>query len=340
MARRSVAHRLFPALAILPGAALATALPLAAQPEVSPTLGIEWTVQPPFEKDGEARRNISGAACASARRPFCLVVNDEKKYVQAFTLSGTRIVTADVQRLLPDQLGTVEFKEIDAEGVAYDAGQFYVVGSHGVGRKSGVANESAFFVFRIPFDEQAGQPPFTFSDDQVARPIRRSDRLRQAIAQTPPLAQHAERRLDLNGANIEGIAVRDGRMYLGFRGPVIDGEAFIMSVAADAVFGEANLDAQVHPVALGERIGIRDLAAIEGGILILSGPVADTPAAPSLYLWNEASGDLAHIAGLIEPADRKAEGLLVLAQDPEFLRILVFFDGVPNGGPLEYFVPR
>lgn len=334
--------RVRPALGAAVGIVLALiTAPVAAQPEVFPTFGIDWTVQPPFEKDKEARANISGAACAvTSRRPFCLVVNDEKKYAQAFTISGTRIVTAAVMRLLPDQLGPIEFKEIDAERAAYDAGQFYVVGSHGVGRKSGVANDSAFFVFRFPFDAQTGAPPFSLSDEQVAREIRRSSRLRQAIAETPPLDRFAEKRLDLNGANIEGIAVRNGRMYLGFRGPVINGEAFIMSVLADAVFSQADLDVEVHPVALGHGVGIRDLAPTEGGLLILSGPAADTPGAPSLFLWNETSGVLAQVAKLMEPTTANAEGLLVLAENPEFLRLLVLFDGLPDGGPLEYVVPR
>lgn len=39
-------------------------------------------------------------------------------------------------------------------------------------------------------------------------------------------------------------------------------------------------------------------------------------------------------------AGGSAEGLLLLDQNEEFFRIVVTFDGVPNGRPIEYFLPR
>jgi len=51
-------------------------------------------------------------------------------------------------------------------------------------------------------------------------------------------------------------------------------------------------------------------------------------------------GQLKHLADIVEPTDRTAEALLVLRDDPEFYVVLLMFDGVANGGPLQYFVPR
>ena len=62
--------------------------------------------------------------------------------------------------------------------------------------------------------------------------------------------------------NIEGIAVKNGRMYLGLPRPLVDGHGFILSADADAVFGKKKLRAAVHVLPLGETTGIRDLAAV------------------------------------------------------------------------------
>ena len=43
------------------------------------------------------------------------------------------------------------------------------------------------------------------------------------------------------------------------------------------------------------------------------------------------------LGDIVGPTDRKAEALLVLQEDPEFIRFLVMFDGIENGGPIEYF---
>ena len=89
-----------------------------------------------------------------------------------------------------------------------------------------------------------------------------------------------------------------------------------------------------------DNSGIRDLAAVADGILILAGPGRGLKARASLFHWNDTTGQLRQLGVIAEPANGNGEALLVLQQDPEFFRFLVMFDGVENGGPLEYFVSR
>ena len=72
----------------------------------------------------------------------------------------------------------------------------------------------------------------------------------------------------LSGVGIEGVAVKDRRMFIGLRAPAPANGPFIMAVSAEAVFGTGNLNFGVRALNLGEGIGIRDLATISTGILI------------------------------------------------------------------------
>ncbi len=76
------------------------------------------------------------------------------------------------------------------------------------------------------------------------------------------------------------------------------------------------------------------------GVLILAGPGRGVSARASLFHWNDETGQLRQLGVIAEPANRNAEALVVLDDDPEFVRFLLMFDGEPNGGPLEYFVSR
>lgn len=317
---------------LLPAARMAAADTLRPQPA-------EWTLSKPFEKDADARKNISGAACAtsSPRLGSCLVVNDEKKYAQFFSIGGTTIRPGQVIRLLAKDVDG----DPDAEAAAYDNGYFYVAGSHGRKRHDPKDhNWTSYVVFRIPVDKASGEPAFEVSDKKVVG-VEASRRLRKAIEDK--LHGFYDEPLKENGANIEGMAVTGGRMYLGFRGPSDHGNAFILSVDAAAVFtAGAPLDAELKTVGLGPNTGIRDMAAVSGGLLLLTGPVNKQKIAPSVVLWNPQSGALgtAHILEIAD-AKAKAETLLVLDDSNGApWRVLVMFDGPKDGAPAEFRVPR
>ena len=298
-----------------------------------------WSVAPVFAKDADARQNISGAACAPTPPPLrsCLVVNDQKKYAQFFSVSGNTIVPGAVISLL----GSNADSDPDAESAAFHGGYFYVAGSHGRARKSGKEKNAPYTVFRFKVNAQTGKPDFEVSDRQVPAQIEKSTALRAAIRAAEVIGPFAEKLLGDNGANIEGMALAGERIYFGFRGPVLEGRAFILSTAIDGLFGIKPLDPKTHALALGPYTGIRDLARVDAGLLVLAGAVNSQNVTPAVYQWNPTSGALKKLGDLAgTPSGAKAETLLVLEQTPQRYRVLVMHDGPDNGAPMEYWLPR
>ena len=159
------------------------------------------------------------------------------------------------------------------------------------------------------------------------------------------LARHYLKRLNAaeRGLDIEGIAVRDGRMLLGLRSPALAGQAFVLSAATTTFFDEVPSRQQSlerFALPLGEGAGIRDLAAVDDGVLVLSGPSTDEDAAPfALWLWRD-DRKLLPLAEFDALGKAKAEGLLVLGTKADTYDLLILFDGVARGGPHQFRVPR
>jgi hypothetical protein len=318
--------------------------PAFAQSTIQPT-GPTWPVAPEFKKDSKARKAISGAACAPTSPPVCLAGNDEKKYAQFFAIKGKTLVPDALIRLVPDQENGAAFDELDIEGVAYDGGFFYLIGSHGAPRKRDKPfDPSRFLTLRFKVNQQSGKPDFQFSDDFVdTKAIEKTNALREVIKHAPHIGLFAEKHLDdENGANIEGIAVKGEHIFLGFRGPSVDKNAFILQVDKNGVFGTAAMNPTVHPILLGDNVGIRDLAALQEGMLILSGPAIGSGGTYAIAYWHEGSKEpkpLAVLGGV--PADGKPETVIVLDEsDLQHYRVLVLIESIENSSPLEYLVPR
>ncbi len=306
-----------------------------------------WSLKSIFKKDAkkdpledQARMNLSGAACAATAPKFkaCLIANDEKRYVQFFSIDGTALSPGDLMRI--SDAG----KDPDAEGVAYDDGYFYITGSHGRTRHSDKTNETSYAVFRVPVSQETGMPKFKLSDDEKAKEIEASDRLRGVLLNHPVLNAAYDRALDRGGLNIEGVAVRNSRMHFGLRAPSGNQSAYIASVDAKAMFSESDdLKSKVTALKLGDNTGIRDLTAIEDGILILAGPTRDEAVPYTIWQW-DGNGDSAKPLATLDLSgiDRgaKAEILLPLSVDTSRIRVLVMFDGLENGGPRSFEIQR
>src|SRR4030095_5660869 len=117
------------------------------------------------------------------------------------------------------------------------------------------------------------------------------------------------------GPTLEATPVGDDRISLGFRGPSVDGRAFILAVNANGVFGNEPMSPKVHGLRLGPETGIRDLAALRHtpGRPVLAGPVGQS-GAYSVHYWDGQSAEttpLANLGGV--PTGGKPETLLVLS---------------------------
>jgi hypothetical protein len=298
----------------------------------------------PKELDKQPRMNLSGAACAPTTPKFksCLIANDETNYAQFFSIKDNTLTPLKLILLSNAD------EEMDAEGTAYADGFFYVTGSHGRSRKKDEDNKSSYTVVRFPVDVATGLPTFQFDGDKVAPQIQVSvlDRLRNVISQGDGgkngdlLKKAFNKSLKKeNGANVEGIAVRNKRMHLGFRGPA---GGFVLSVNAEAVFNDADkLEPQVKLLGLGDAFGIRDLTAVDAGILVLAGPVNEGTDYV-VWLWDGVSDNATplaklKLAGINE--DGKAEILLPLEEDKSNIGVLVMFDSIENGGATSFKIP-
>jgi hypothetical protein len=99
-----------------------------------------------------------------------------------------------------------------------------------------------------------------------------------------------------NGFDIEGLAVRDNRLFLGFRGPVLRGWAIILEIALEEQeagtlalqpIGEAGEPYKKHFVYL-NGLGIRELCWHHDDLLILAGPTMDLEVAMQLFRFHNA----------------------------------------------------
>lgn len=345
------------ALACIPGGpVVALGEPVAtAEPERT------WTVRGTFDGKKESE-NLSGLACATkdapagAERP-CLLISDERLYARLVTLRDGVLRLGAKVTLLPATEDGDRFRETDAEGVAYDDGAYYVVGSHGSSKKAGEYQRSRFFIYRIPVAPRTGQP--TFDDpggDPPSSRITRTDILEGVLAAVPALAgQACQRRgrcrsLQDGGVNIEGLAVWEGQIYLGLRAPSPGGAAIVVRVPARRVFAGAARDLPASAVTvlrpkIGAGVGIRDLVRVQGGFLILTGPERPEDdgavGTATVVFWDgagEAVTPLMALGGMV--ADAKPEALLVLDEARDAYRVLVLSDGVAGGAPTEYRILR
>jgi len=106
------------------------------------------------------------------------------------------------------------------------------------------------------------------------------------------------------------------------------------------LFSNDELPVTIHTVPLGEGIGIRDMAAVGDGILLLTGPVNTHPHQFSVVLWNPETKALEALDAIPAPTDGKPEGLLVLGEKPTAYRVLVFYDGLRNGAPAPFVLEK
>lgn len=114
-----------------------------------------------------------------------------------------------------------------------------------------------------------------------------------------------------NGFNVEGLATRGERLFLGLRGPVIDGWAVILEIEVAAAepgiltlkpLGEGGRLYQKHFLAL-DGLGIRELQWHGDDLLILAGPSMRVEGVMKLFRWKKALDHSADSLSHRESAD-------------------------------------
>ncbi|HEV7259463.1 MAG TPA: DUF3616 domain-containing protein [Bosea sp. (in: a-proteobacteria)] len=348
-----------------PGSA-AAAEPPALRPQAGPLDAGSGFAFP--KKQNKTRQSLSGIACPGvpAAPGLCLAVFDEGGEARYVTIE-TSAIKPEAERvaLLPGKV------ELDGEAAATDGQFYYVTGSHSAKRGDCASNPESRHLFRFRLDPATGRGQqdkagklVDFADTGALWTVMSSvaglkEHVGEAMClgtEPPKDAQHLKGR---NGVNIEGMTVRGGRLYFGFRGPVDKDGAKILSVKANELFGGGNAAPELFTVALGKGRAIRDLIAVSDGILVLAGPDDDKRNEKLSYTvsrWNGANGNdnIKPLATLdlgsvprrdceekIELKDIKPEAITVLADKPgEAYQAIVFSDGLCDGGGLRFSIPR
>jgi hypothetical protein len=281
-------------------------------------------------------KDLSGIACVSPSR--CLIGADEGREVQVVELSQEDRTLKVLKTVSLVSTG----REIDIEAIACESDCYYIIGSHGLAKKTGTEQRNRYRIFRLKVDHTSGFPEDGQADLEQAS-------LTEILKADPVLGKYFDKPLQHKGVNIEGLAIRDGTLFVGLRNPNLDGFAFVVEVlAADLFAGKGRPSYTLHKVQLGEGLGIREIVAAKSCFLIIAGnagsePSREYPKAQDydkdrgflMFAWDGDSTE-AHRIGPIPDVPAKAEAMTILDESPDHITILVLFDGIAGGRPTVY----
>jgi hypothetical protein len=256
-------------------------------------------------------------------------------------------------------------EEADIEGLGRTGHFLWAVGSHSLRRKrikphhSGdralrrlgkvEGQDNRQILVRLPIADVDGLPtpvPEIVVDGRRHRAAQLAERdgLRRLLRHDEHLAPFLAIPGKDNGLDIEGIAVNDERIYLGLRGPVLRGWAFVLELRPyvdpddpgrlrlrDFPDGKRY---RKHVLRL-DGLGVRDLCPDGDDLLVLAGPTMDLDGPVRIYRWHgaystampavvrgaELTRELEIVYG---EGDDHAEGMGLIGRPEDKLALIVF----------------
>ena len=330
---------------------------------------VDYTVRLRF---GETSRDAATHTNLSAVRldgPVLWIAGDETATIERLTADDPHKAAefgGEASFRLADLIelpGDNPDEEADVEGLARTGHFLWAVGSHSLRRKQIKAHHDGAkalkrlarvegqgnrqILVRLPIAEVDGVPAPVREIEVDGRTHRaaalgRRDNLRELLRDDEHLGAFVPIPGKDNGLDVEGIAVRGDRVYLGLRGPVLRGWAFVLELRP-YVDGDDPGRLRLREFADGhpyrkhvldlEGLGVRDLCPDGDDLMILAGPTMDLDGPVRIYRWHGAARsdipvivrddlitrelDLSYGEG-----DDHAEGISMLGDD----RMLVVFD--------------
>lgn len=214
--------------------------------------------------------------------------------------------------------------EVDIEGLSFCENYLWFIGSHSLKRKkvkfskggderqlkrlADVSSDpNRYIIARIPFEEDPDQEgslrlvtkkenpdkPGEFFTAAQLKGNENGNALMDLLKEDIHIKDFIPIPGKDNGFDIEGLAISDGRMFVGLRGPVLRGWAIILELRfEDADRNVLELQQQVDSSAFYKKyfirlegLGIRELCIDGQDILILAGPTMELNADMALYRW-------------------------------------------------------
>ncbi|WP_130536342.1 DUF3616 domain-containing protein [Thiomicrorhabdus indica] len=226
-------------------------------------------------------RNISGLVITDS---FAAMATDEGTAIQILSNNNGKFVadSSGVINLTSDNL------ELDLEGLAWEEPYLYAIGSHSKKRKKikDDASEKKNLKRLAPIiSEPSRHKLFQIELSPAGKVLNiQSKSLDEFISENEILAPFVVLPSKENGIDIEGIAVKDKQLWIGFRGPVLRGNyATILELELKPKkFKLKKLELKL--VNLG-GLGIRDMVATPNGLKVLAGPVNEIPSLYQVFDW-------------------------------------------------------
>jgi Protein of unknown function (DUF3616) len=218
--------------------------------------------------------------------------------------------------------------EMDIEGLCADDGFLWIVGSHSRKRSKPKRDKNdrsealqrmeeierepnRYFLGRIPLLEEAPglfSPVRADGERQAAwfKLGKRRSALERWLASDPHLGPFLSIASKENGFDIEGLAARKDRVWLGLRGPVLRGHAVVLDLElkqkapcrlkARRIDGERRYRKHLLDT---RGLGIRDMRFEGDDLLLLVGPTMSLEGPAFVLRWCDAAHDDA--SGVIDP---------------------------------------
>ena len=208
-----------------------------------------------------------------------------------------------------------KIEEADIEGLDYQDGYLWLVGSHSLKRDQPKQENSIekntkrlakvsrdgnrFLLARIPLAEATQSLERTVEQDGHSRTAARlrGDANGNALTEALATDEHLGPFLAIpgkdNGFDIEGLAVAGDRIFVGLRGPVLRGWALILELALEEQdpstltlkpIGPEGRPYRKHFLDL-RGLGVRDLCVQGDDLLILAGPTMALAGPLTIFRW-------------------------------------------------------
>ena len=209
-------------------------------------------------------------------------------------------------------------EEADIEGLARSGPFLWAVGSHSLRRKQIKAHhtgdkalkrlakvasqDNRQILVRLPIADVGGLPTpvreiVVDGERHCAAQLEGPGGLRSLLRDDDHLAPFLAIPGKDNGLDVEGIAVSGERVYLGLRGPVLRGWAFVLELRPYVDPDEPGrlrlrefddgLPYRKHVLDL-DGLGVRDLCPAGEDLLVLAGPTMDLDGPVRIYRWHGA----------------------------------------------------
>ena len=297
---------------------------------MKPTSTIDLEFSSKYANLGKGKELRDGLSVALQIGSTLWVANDESVSLERLTLikDGSKYKYGlHKQFSLADHLklpvatskDPADLEEVDIEGLDYEGGYLWLVGSHSLKRTNPTLEDgpklaykqlakistdgNRYLLARIPLVEVDGSYSLMKEDAQNGKKhtaallhgSARGNDLTEALKEDKHLKPFLAIPGKDNGFDIEGLAVVGKRLFLGLRGPVLRGWAVILEVEPEEdvkkpsvlklnAIGSKERLYRKHFLQLG-GLGIRDLCVQGEDILILAGPTMELDGTITVFRW-------------------------------------------------------